>query len=272
MPRSTRSTPAGSHADQARIDAEIDDLAVAAERTGDSRTRSRLHGEMVVLALPLADGIARRYIGRGIETDDLIQVARIGLVKAVGRYLPSRGCAFAAYATPTISGELKRWFRDHGWSVRPPRRVQELRLRVGQEEERIQQVLSRLPTDEELAAALDVDRTELAEVRLCTTGYRAVSLDGPTGSGAPLADQVLVAGSAMAAWDTSDALGAAMERLTDRQRLILRLRFAEDRTQSQIADRIGVSQMQVSRLLRAILTQLREELGNAFADDEELAG
>jgi RNA polymerase sigma-B factor len=129
------------------LDGELEDLAVAAEDTSSAALRARLHEDMIVLALPFADGIARRYMGRGIETDDLIQVARTGLVKAVRRYRPSRGCAFAAFATPTISGELKRWFRDHGWSVRPPRRVQELRQRVGVEEERLQRILSRPATE-----------------------------------------------------------------------------------------------------------------------------
>lgn len=242
------------------LELELEDLAVAAEETRSPALRARLHEDMVVLALPLADGIARRYIGRGIETDDLIQVARTGLVKAVRRYRPSKGCAFAAYATPTISGELKRWFRDHGWSVRPPRRVQELRHLLALEEERLQSQLSRRPSDDEVAEALGVDRSELDEVRLCSLGYRAASLDGPADSTSRLADRVLVTESPTEAWDTSDALGRAIANLSERQRLILRLRFLDDCTQAQIAERIGVSQMQVSRLLRAMLTQLRDEL------------
>jgi RNA polymerase sigma-B factor len=254
-----------------RVDGELEDLAVAAEDATSPAVRARLHEDMVVLAIPLADAIARRYVGRGIETDDLVQVARTGLVKAVRRYRPSKGCAFAAFATPTISGELKRWFRDHGWSVRPPRRVQELRQLAAVEEERLQRTLCRPPTDEELATALGVARSELDEVRLCSMGYRAVSLDGPDSSG-HLADRVLVTGSPMDAWDTSDALGRAIAVLSDRQRLILQLRFGEDCTQSQIAERIGVSQMQVSRLLRAMLVQLRKELDGVVTSGHGLAG
>lgn len=261
-----------AQAPESSLDAQLHDLAVAAETTECPALRLRIQQDMVVLALPLADSIARRYAGRGIETDDLVQVARAGLVKAVHRYRTERGCPFAAFASPTISGEVKRWFRDHGWSVRPPRRVQELRHRLAQEEERLQALLSRRPTEEELAAALGVTASELDEVRLCTVGYRALSLEGPAGWETRLADQVLVAANPADAWDTSDALGWAVARLTDRQRLILRLRFDEDLTQSAIAERIGVSQMQVSRLLRGVLAQLREDLSVAALDDAQLAG
>ncbi len=247
-------------------------LALAAESTGDVRRRALLHQEMVVLALPLADNIARRYMGRGVETDDLVQVARIGLVKAVRRYQPSKGSTFAAFATPTISGELKRWFRDHGWSVRPPRRIQELRHLMASEEEQLQGVLSRPPTEDELCAAMEVDRSALAEVRLCTMAYRAVSLDAPAGPNTALADKVLTAACPMDEWDTWDALGRAMAALTERQRRIVELRFGQDLTQSQIAERIGVSQMQVSRLLRSILEQLRAELEQTLVDGRTLAG
>ena len=142
--------------------------------------------------LPLADGIALRYRGRGIETDDLLQVARTALVKAVGRYRPGAGPGFAAFASPTIAGEIKRWFRDQGWAVRPPRRIQELRAGLVVEEERMRHTLNRNPRDAELAMALGVSVADVDEARSCSAGYHAVSLDVPTASGSALADVLLV--------------------------------------------------------------------------------
>lgn len=247
------------------INGEAEDLAVEAQRSTDPEQRAQFHERMVLLALPLADAMARRYAGRGVETDDLVQVARTALVQAVHRYRPGLGSGFAAFAAPTVSGELKRWFRDHGWSVRPPRRVQELRPLVTLAEDRLRRLLSRDPSEDELAAALGVDRRELAEVRLCSAGYHATSLDTPTASDGSLADHLLVTECPTRTWDTSDALGGAVARLTERQRLILHLRFVEERTQAQIGTQIGVSQMQVSRLLGSIVDQLRRALDS---DDE----
>lgn len=256
------SSPVNGKARQERdINGEAEVLAVAAQRSATPEERAQLRESLVLLALPLADAMARRYAGRGIETDDLIQVARTALVQAVDRYRPGTGPGFVAFAVPTVSGELKRWFRDHGWSVRPPRRVQELRPLLIMEEERLRRLLSRDPSEDELAAAMGVDRREVAEVRLCMTGYHAASLDTPSMSDGCLADHLLITECPTQGWDTSDALGQAVARLTERQRLILRMRFVEERTQHQIGAQIGVSQMQVSRLLRAIVDQLRRDLG-----------
>ena len=148
--------------------------------------------QLVLAALPLADSVALRYHGRGIETEDLVQVARTALVKAVRRYRPGVGAGFAAYASPTISGEVKRWFRDQGWAVRPPRRIQELRAGLVVEEERLRHALRREPLDEEMAHVLAVTAAEVAEARACSAGYHATSLDALTGAGTSLADHVLV--------------------------------------------------------------------------------
>ena len=242
------------------IDGDVEEIALALERAEDADRCAGLRERIVLLALPLADAIARRYAGRGIEADDLIQVARTALVKAVHRYRPGTGSGFAAFATPTISGELKRWFRDQGWSVRPPRRVQELRSRLVVEEERMRRELSRDPRAEELAAVMGVTVQEVAEVRLCSAGYRAASLDAVTSSGTCLADHLLVTPCPTEALNLLDALGWAVARLSARQQLILRLRFVEERTQEEIGQEIGVSQMQVSRLLRGIVDQLRRDL------------
>lgn len=244
------------------IDSDVEDLAIALSHAKQRDQRAELQERIVILALPLADAIARRYAGRGIDTDDLLQVARTALVKAVHRYRPGTGAGFAAFATPTISGELKRWFRDQGWSVRPPRRVQELRSRLVMEEERMRRVLSRQPREDELAAVLGVTVHDIAEVRLCSAGYRAASLDAVTSSGTCLADHVLVSPCRTEAINQLDALGWAVARLSEQQRLILRLRFIEERTQAQIGEQLGMSQMQVSRLLRRIVEQLRRDLAS----------
>ena len=242
------------------IDADVEEIALALARAEQADQRAELQERIVLLALPLADAIARRYAGRGIETDDLVQVARTALVKAVHRYRAGTGSGFAAFATPTVSGELKRWFRDQGWSVRPPRRVQELRSRLVVEEERLRRSLSREPRADELAAVMGVTVHDVAEVRLCSAGYRAASLDAVTSSGTCLADHFLVSQCPTDALDLLDALGWAVSRLSERQQLILRLRFVEEYTQDEIGSQIGVSQMQVSRLLRTIFDQLRQDL------------
>ena len=242
------------------IDGAVEELAVELARATHPHERAELRERIVLLALPLADAIARRYTRRGIDTDDLIQVARTALVAAVHRYRPGAGAGFAAFAAPTVSGELKRWFRDHGWSVRPPRRVQELRSRLVVEEEALRHVVARHPHEDELAAALGVSVRDVAEARQCSAGYHAVSLDGATSSGAELADRVLVVECPTGTVDQLDALGWALGRLSERQRALLRMRFVEELTQAQIGRRIGVSQMQVSRLLRATLDRLREDL------------
>jgi RNA polymerase sigma-B factor len=248
------------------IDGDVEVLAIELSQAETCEQRAQLQERIVLLALPLADAIARRYAGRGIDTDDLLQVARTALVKAIHRYRPGTGAGFAAFATPTISGELKRCFRDQGWSVRPPRRVQELRSHLVMEEERMRRVLSRQPRDDELAAVLGVTVHDIAEVRLCSAGYRAASLDAITSSGSCLADHVLVSPCPTEAINQLDALGWAVARLSERQRTILRLRFIEERTQAQIGEQLGMSQMQVSRLLRRIVEQLRRDL----ADDVDV--
>ena len=230
-------------------------------RTTDEQPRSRLVEDICSLALPLADGIALRYRGRGIELDDLEQVARTALVKAVLRYRPGAGCGFAAFAPPTISGEVKRWFRDHGWSVRPPRRLQELRALVAAEEEKLRHQLGAEPTCAEIADALTVSQAEVEEARVCSAGYHAVSLDVPTPAGTSVGEHLIAASSPFSTVDSLDALHRAFADLTDRQRRVLRLRFVDDLTQSEIGEHIGVSQMQVSRILTATLEVLRAHLG-----------
>ena len=242
------------------LDETIDALADQLAGTDDDAERAVLTERLVLAALPLADSVALRYHGRGIETEDLVQVARTALVKAVRRYRPGVGAGFAAYASPTISGEVKRWFRDQGWAVRPPRRIQELRAGLVVEEERLRHALRRDPHDQEMARVLDVTPAEVAEARACSAGYRATSLDALIGAGNSLAEHVLVEPGHAGAYEVRDALRRSIACLSERQRLVLHLRFVEELTQSEIGERIGVIQMQVSRILRATLDRLRADL------------
>jgi len=261
-----------THSDFHDRERDVDDVvdALAEELAGetDPRRRAELVERIVLQMLPLADGLAMRYSGRGLETDDLLQVARTALVKAVDRYRPGAGPGFAAFAHPTISGELKRWFRDHGWAVRPPRRIQELRAGLVVEEERLRHRLNRDPQDAELADVLGVSVAEVDEARGCSAGYHAVSLDAPTATGTSLADHLLVTSSHSNLIEVRDALRQAVAGLTERQRLVLRLRYVDELTQGEIGEQIGVSQMQVSRILRGIVERLRCEL---LADEEHQA-
>ena len=250
-------TPSGSH--NVEIDEEIERLAQSLDGN-DPAQRADVHDQMVLCAIPLADSIARRYGGRGIDADDLVQVARLAAVKAVHRYRPGTGPGFTAFAVPTIYGEIKRYFRDHGWAVRPPRRLQELRARLQAEEERRRHDLMREPTDAELAEILECDLEEIEEARVCSAGYHAISLEMQTPTGRPLAEQIIGASCPSGDIVMRDALRRSIATLDDRQRLVVNLRFGQELTQSQIAERIGVSQMQVSRMLSRILEALRRQM------------
>ncbi|MGL5853491.1 MAG: sigma-70 family RNA polymerase sigma factor [Phycicoccus sp.] len=243
------------------VDARIAAIVEQLEACHDVTDAERLRDRLVVVSMEIADAVALRYRGRGVEVDDLLQVARTALVKAARRYRPGAGSGFAAFAVPTISGEVKRHFRDYAWSVRPPRRLQELRWALSREEEQLRHVLGHEPTDDDLALALDVTADEIAEARACGAAFHSVSLDAPTPTGTTVGDAV-ADDSALDHFgvETHESLRAALTSLTDRERLILRLRFVEERTQSEIGEAIGVSQMQVSRLLGGLLGKLRTHL------------
>ncbi len=221
---------------------------------------------VVLLNLGLADGIASRYLGRGIERDDLIQVARLGLVKAVRRYRPALGQSFAGFAAPTISGEIKRHFRDTGWMVRPPRRLQELGARLRDAEKDLEQQLHRRPTPLEIATALGVEETQVRAAREASSSFHAVSLDTPVTTEHRPDLAVDSADDPFTALDETEWLSAALRDLGERERTVLRLRFVESLTQSEIAEHIGVSQMQVSRILRSTLGRLRTRLETSMGD------
>lgn len=235
----------------------VEELLHQAEGSLDPVQAESLRQQAVVLTLNLADAVSRRYFGRGIDPDDLTQVGRLALVKAARGYQCGHGNGFAAYAVPTIAGELKRHFRDCGWTVRPPRRLQELRSDLTAAEERLRQELQAEPTPHDLAQELGVDLHSLSEVRECGAAYHALSLDAPGPSGLTLAEAMLMECEELDGIARRDALRQVMQGLSEREQLIVRLRFVDERTQAEIGRVLGVSQMQVSRLLSSILERLR---------------
>lgn len=224
-------------------------------RSGRAEARRRL----VEQHLGLADGIARQYANRGLELDDLVQVARLGLVLAAERYRAGAGESFAAYAAPTVRGELRRHFRDHGWVVRPPRRVQELRARARAACRTLEQEQGHTPTRAELADALDVQEQELAECAAADTSFSPLSLEAPSAAtDAPLSEQLGAESAELEGMADLLTLRRELRCLTAREQRVIQWRFADGLTQSEIAERLGVSQMQVSRILSSIVARLRE--------------
>lgn len=256
----TRRSDAGDPVSAPR-DAALEELLERLAAGPPAADRVRLVDAAVRAALPIADALARQYCGRGLESDDLHQVARTALVAAVQRYRPGGGRGFAAFAVPTIRGELKRHFRDCGWTVRPPRRLQELRAELGSTEESLRHRLGREATDGELAEALRCDTSDIDDARRCGSGFRPGSLDAPTPIGDTVAATLAVDDDAYGRCELRATVRAEVSRLTPRERLILDLRFREERTQSEIGEVLGVSQMQVSRLLAAMLDRLGVAMG-----------
>ena len=242
--------------------AETDDreeLRRKSAQYAESRDRG-LRVELVTAHMGLAEYLARRFTNRGEPLDDLMQVASLGMLKAVDRFDPDRGLEFSTYATPTIVGELKRHFRDKGWAVRVPRRVQELHLRLGAVVSTLSQELGRSPTIPEIAAAAKVSEEEVVEAIEAGHAYRFTSLDAPAGNedDSALSSQLGVEDQGLIDSEHRVALSPLIARFPPRERMILHLRFFEGLTQSEIASRLGISQMHVSRLLARSLAQLRE--------------
>jgi len=218
-----------------------------------------LRDELVAAHLGLAEYLARRFANRGEPLEDLVQVASLGLIKAVDRFDPERGVEFSTYATHTIVGELKRHFRDKGWAIRAPRRMQELYLQLGKVVGTLSQELGHSPTIAELAAEVEVSEEEVLEALEAGQAYRSASLDAPVGNeegetlGAYLGEEDV----SLADVESRATLSPLLAQLPPRERLILHLRFFEGLTQSEIATRLNISQMHVSRLLARSVSELR---------------
>jgi RNA polymerase sigma-B factor len=255
--------PPTDGADRGR--ARMDRMLFARRAAGDPRARD----ELIERFMPLARSLARRYELASEPLDDLVQVASMGLVKAVDRYEPGRGCAFSSYAVPTIVGELKRHFRDRTWTVRPPRALQELTLRVEAARLRLSQELERAPTVSELAVATGSTDEHVLDALQASTARGALSLQSPTGGrdeDAELQDTLGASDDGYAHAETRALLDALLTGLTPRARIVLRLRFEQDLTQAEIGALLGVSQMQISRIIRQALGRLRH-----IADQQQRA-
>lgn len=268
MPRQGDRAP--SRAERSERTARL--LRLAA-RTTDADEHKRLVDEVVVLNMGVASSVAARYRRRGIPDDDLQQVACLALVKAVRGFDPSAGHDFLAYAVPTISGEVKRHFRDHGWTIRPPRRVQELQGRISAAESELTLTLGRSPRPSEIAAHLQASIEDVTEALANDGCFTPTSLDTPVGQdgSAGLGDLLGDHDRAQDAAEARVVLGPLVRDLCDRDRRILMLRFFRGWTQQEIAQDIGVTQMQVSRLLARILSDLRVAIGDEAAPDEHPA-
>ncbi|MCM3885006.1 RNA polymerase sigma factor SigF [Frankia sp. R82] len=229
---------------------------------GDAE-RAALRDQLVRMHLPLVEYLARRFRNRGEPLDDLVQVATIGLIKSVDRFDPERGVEFSTYATPTIVGEIKRHFRDKGWAIRVPRRLQELKLSLTKATSELSQTLGRSPTVSEIARHLQMTEEEVLEGLESANAYSAVSLDAPDSGDdeAPaVADTLGVQDESLEGVEYRESLKPLLEKLPPREKRILLLRFFGNMTQSQIATELGISQMHVSRLLARTLAQLRRGL------------
>ncbi len=219
-----------------------------------------LRAALVHLHLPLVEYLARRFRNRGEQMEDLVQVGTIGLLKSLDRFDPNREVEFSTYATPTIVGELKRYFRDKGWVIRIPRRLQELRATLNRATGELSQELGRSPRLEEIAARTGLSEEEVMQGLSTGNAYQVVSLDAPVGEQdtRSIADRVGSEDAGLIALEDRAALGPLIANLPERERRILFLRFFRGMTQSQIADRLDISQMHVSRLLNRTLGVLRQ--------------
>ena len=219
-----------------------------------------VRGALAERHLPLVRNLARRYANGYEPMDDLVQVGCIGLLNAIDRFDPDFGTAFSSFAVPTILGEIRRHFRDRTWSMRVPRRLQELAVKIPAAEAELEADLGRSPTAAELAAVLRTDVEELLSARLVAAGYHAVSLDASMDAGdadgLKLSERFRVAEPGFDVVDDAFVESGLLAGLDERTREMLRLYFEQDLTQSQIGERMGVSQMQVSRVLRSAMLQI----------------
>lgn len=243
------------------------ELFEAAAHCDDDARHRQLVDEVVTLNLEVADSLASQFSGRGVSMDDLVQTARLELVRVARNFSLERDCDFLAYAVPSIRGTLKRYFRDHGWMVRPPRRLQEARLNVNSARQSLGHVLGREPTTAELAEGTGLDEEVVDEALSTASCYSPDSLDRPVGTeddstlGAVVADE----DEDFARLEQRMWLGALLRGVPERERRVIELRFVHGLTQAEVGRHIGVSQMQVSRILTRVLHQLRTQAAQQSA-------
>lgn len=263
------SPPAARHPDESERARAAALLVRLHALPADDPVRDALRDQLVELHLPLVVYLARRFSGRNEPMSDLVQVGAIGLIKAIDRFDPGRGLEFSTYATPTILGEIKRHFRDTGWLVHVPRRAQELQTSLNNARADLSQELGRAPTIAELAARIDADEDAVVEALDAARGYSGVPLDvlAAPGETVPEHPMLGVVDEGYEQVEQRAVLRTAIARLPEAEREILLLRFVANKTQTEIAARIGVSQMQVSRLVARGLKRLRETLSEPDPGD-----
>ncbi|MBV8540834.1 MAG: SigB/SigF/SigG family RNA polymerase sigma factor [Pseudonocardiales bacterium] len=233
------------------------------ELAADDPQRQRLREQLISGYLPVAEHIARRFAGRGEPLEDLVQIATVGLINAVDRFEPDRGSDFFSFAVPTITGEVRRYFRDHGWSTRVPRRLKDLHIAIRGTLAELSQQLGRAPRPSEIADRLGLPLSEVIEGLQAGEAYRSASLDEMLGSGdgnATLGEFIGGLDTELDLIDDREALRPLLAELAPRERTIIALRFFRHLTQTQIAEQVGISQMHVSRVLRQTLAFLHERM------------
>jgi RNA polymerase sigma-B factor len=237
-------------------------FALFHDETASSASRDGARDSLVHLHLPLVEHCARRFRNRGEPFEDLVQVGTIGLIKSIDRFDSDRGVEFSTYATPTIIGEIKRYFRDKGWAIRVPRRLQELRMQIGTATAELTQSLGRSPTPRELAQTIGCSVEEIVEGIESSNAYSTLSLDASDDGdeGGSMLDAIGIDDEGLEHVEIRESIKPLLDKLDPREKRILLLRFFRNMTQSQIAEEIGVSQMHVSRLLNRTLVQLRASL------------
>ncbi|MCV7269464.1 SigB/SigF/SigG family RNA polymerase sigma factor [Mycobacterium doricum] len=255
---------------------DIERLFERLANSADDLARARLRRRIITECLPIADHIACRFVGRGEPSDDLIQVARVGLIKTVDRYDPRKG-DFLPFAAPTIRGEIRRHFRDNTWTVRVPRKVQETQLRVREAVNTLSQRLSRPPTSNELADELCVGSEEISDSQVAGTAYRPVSLDAPVGTAQDAEGDTVgsIHGADDPGYDRVEDLVLLQEAIGDldpRRRAIVGMIFFDCLSQREVASRLHVSQVQISRLLNDALARLRLQINLDAAATPRVVG
>lgn len=261
---------------QAAVSPDYTTVAPSPQRREERRLFMRYHrdgdvearDELIHRCLPLARRLASRYQRSSEPLDDLLQVASIGLIKAVDRFDPTRGVAFSSFAVPSILGELKRHFRDHGWAARVPRPVQERVLKMHGATERLHRDLGRAPTASEIAVAIGESVEDVIEAQTAASAYDSVSLDAPLGrsddgGSGTYADTVGAVDGRLELVEYRSVVDATIRALSERERTVLAMRFERDMTQSEIAEQVGLSQMHVSRVLRQTLRFLQQRMSSA---------
>jgi len=257
-PTGTSGRPDGARERNALLFAQFHDRSIS------QGSRLAARDGLVALHLPLVEHCARRFRNRGEPFEDLVQVGTIGLIKSIDRFEVDRGVEFSTYATPTIIGEIKRHFRDKGWAIRVPRRLQELRMQIGTAAAELTQTLGRSPTPRELAEVIGCSVEDIVEAIESSNAYSTLSLDaaddGGDNGGASMLEIMGFDDEELEQIEIRESIKPLLEALPSREKRILLLRFFKNKTQSEIAAEIGVSQMHVSRLLSRTLDQLRTSL------------